>query len=52
MLEISGPQLDWTSLARGMWVEGERVEDGAALLRALQRGLRSEGPYLIEAIVG
>ena len=51
MLEIKEPQLDWTSLARGMGVEGERVEDVAALLRALQRGFRSEGPYLIEAIV-
>ena len=51
MLEISEPQLDWTSLARGMGVEAERVEDGAALMRALQRGLRSEGPYLIEAMI-
>ena len=51
MLEIKEPQLDWTSLARGMGVESERVEDVAALLRALQRGIRSEGPYLIEAIV-
>jgi acetolactate synthase I/II/III large subunit len=51
MLEIKEPQLDWTSLARGMGVEGERVEDVAALLRALQGGFRSEGPYLIEAIV-
>ena len=51
MLEIKEPQLDWTSLARGMGVEGERVEDVAALLRALQRGFHSEGPYLIEAIV-
>jgi acetolactate synthase I/II/III large subunit len=51
MLEIKEPQLDWTSLVRGMGVEGERVEDVAALLRALQRGFRSEGPYLIEAIV-
>ena len=51
MLEIKEPQLDWRSLARGMGVEGERVEDVAALLRALQRGFRSEGPYLIEAIV-
>ena len=50
MLSLDRPTLDWVGLARGMGVEGERVEDAAALAEALGRGLATPGPYLVEAV--
>jgi acetolactate synthase I/II/III large subunit len=50
MMELDRPALDWVSLARGMGVEGERVMDSAALVTALERGLATPGPYLVEAV--
>lgn len=52
MLEITQPDLEWVSLAKGMGVPGERVTDAGELVGALTRGLRAEGPYLVEAMVG
>lgn len=49
MFELQRPSLDWVSLARGMGVEAGRAVDGETLAREIQRGLSSEGPYLIEA---
>jgi acetolactate synthase-1/2/3 large subunit len=51
MLEIDRPDLDWVALARGMGVEGERVEDARALASALGAGLAAPGPYLVEAVI-
>jgi acetolactate synthase-1/2/3 large subunit len=51
MLEVDRPALDWVSLARGMGVPGERVEDAAGLVRALRRGFGEAGPYVIEVPV-
>jgi len=51
MLELDRPALDWVSLARGMGVEAGRASDGETLAREIQRGLSSEGPYLIEATI-
>ncbi|WP_026607653.1 acetolactate synthase large subunit [Methylocapsa acidiphila] len=48
MLEIGRPELDWTALAKGMGVPGVRVESLEAFAKALDAGLRSQGPYLIE----
>lgn len=48
MLTLNRPNLNWVELARGHGVEAERVEDAAGLARALQAGLDSQGPYLIE----
>ena len=50
MLSLDRPNLDWVQMARGMGVEAEAVTDCAGLDAALQTGLASDGPYLIEAI--
>lgn len=51
MLSLDRPALDWVAMARGMGVEGCRVEDAAALEKAMIAGLDAEGPYLIEAVM-
>jgi acetolactate synthase I/II/III large subunit len=48
MLSIGRPDLDWVALARGMGVEAARARDCAELVKAMNAGLRSQGPYLIE----
>jgi acetolactate synthase I/II/III large subunit len=51
MLTLDRPELGWVDLARGMGVEGCRVESAADLAHALRAGLASGGPYLIEAML-
>jgi acetolactate synthase-1/2/3 large subunit len=48
MLSLRRPDLDWVSLARGMGVEAARAKDCEQLIKGLNAGLRSGGPYLIE----
>ena len=48
MLTLDRPALGWVEMARGMGVEACRVSDAKALATALEAGLASEGPYLIE----
>jgi acetolactate synthase-1/2/3 large subunit len=48
MLTLDRPSLGWVEMARGMGVEACRVDDAAGLAKALEDGLASEGPYLIE----
>jgi acetolactate synthase I/II/III large subunit len=48
MLSLRRPDLDWVSLARGMGVEAAGAKDCAQLIKTLNAGLRSGGPYLIE----
>ncbi len=48
MLSLTRPKLDWVSMARGMGVDGVRVDDCAGLAKAFEAGLATEGPYLIE----
>jgi len=50
MLTLDRPTLDWVDLARGMGVDGERVEDAESLAHALGRGIATPGPYLVEAV--
>ena len=49
MLTLDRPDLDWVSLAKGMGVNGERVDTAEALCAAMERGLATPGPYLVEA---
>ncbi len=49
MLEMTGPEVDFVSLARGMGVPGRRVECAAELFRTLRAAVDTPGPYLIEA---
>ena len=38
-------------MASGMGVEGTRVTEVADLARALEAGLASDGPYLVEVVI-
>lgn len=48
LFEIGRPDIDWISLAKGMGVPGVRPRSLPELAKALQDGLSSEGPKLIE----
>ena len=51
MFSIDRPNLNWTSIAKGMGMDGELVESSEDLTSAFQRGLAEQGPYLIEAVI-
>jgi acetolactate synthase-1/2/3 large subunit len=51
MLDLSRPDLDFVSLAKGMGVPGERVDDMDGFNRALARGIATPGPYLVEVML-
>jgi acetolactate synthase-1/2/3 large subunit len=51
LTDLSGPSLDWVSLAKGLGIPGTRVETADALVTALERALAQPGPALIEAIL-
>ncbi|HKS65511.1 MAG TPA: acetolactate synthase large subunit [Xanthobacteraceae bacterium] len=51
MLDLSRPDLDFVSLARGMGVPGERVDTMDDFNKAVARGLSHPGPYLVEAML-
>lgn len=50
MLELTRPELDWPSIAKGMGVEGTRVTSTGELLTELKAAMRTRGPRLIEAV--
>jgi acetolactate synthase-1/2/3 large subunit len=49
--DLSRPPLDFVALARGMGVDAVRAETVDELMRALEHGLATPGPYLIDAIL-
>jgi acetolactate synthase-1/2/3 large subunit len=49
--DLSRPPLDFVALARGMGVDGTRVETAEEFVDALERSLNEPGPYLIDAII-
>ena len=51
MLSLDDPALDWVSLARGMGVEGVRVETTEALADRFRAALAAKGPFLIEVVL-
>ena len=51
MFGLDRPNLDFVSMATGMGIEAERVDDAGDLIKAFNRGLKTPGPYLIEAII-
>jgi acetolactate synthase I/II/III large subunit len=51
MLDLTGPELDFVALARGMGVPAERPEDADSLVAALDRAIAEPGPHLIEAVI-
>ncbi|GGE50090.1 hypothetical protein GCM10011360_41390 [Primorskyibacter flagellatus] len=48
MLDLGNPPLDWPSLARGMGVEGRRVDTVEAFIDAFRDFVEVKGPRLIE----
>jgi len=51
LLDLTDPELDFVSLARGMGVPAERAENAEGLTAALERGLGSPGPSLVEVLL-
>ena len=51
MLSLDRPALDWVALARGHGVPGVRVERAEALVKALNDGFASRGPWLVEVVL-
>jgi len=49
LTRLDDPALDWPGIARGLGVPGETVEDPSGLEQALERGIATDGPYLVEA---
>ncbi len=48
-MDLDRPAIDFVGLARALGVPGESVEKAGDVPAALERGLRSGGPYLIDA---
>ncbi len=51
MLDLGRPDIDWVSLARGLGVPGVRAVTMEEVNRALEQGLGTSGPFLIEAVM-
>ena len=51
MLTLDRPTLDFVALAKGMGVEGARVEDLEGFTKQLQWAMGHKGPYLIEVVM-
>ena len=50
MLDLSHPDLDFVTLAKGMGVPGARVDDMDEFNRRLAEGIATPGPYLVEVV--
>jgi len=51
LVDLTHPELDWTSLARGMGVPAVRVADAEGFAKELARAFAEPGPALIEALL-
>jgi acetolactate synthase-1/2/3 large subunit len=51
MLDLSKPDLDWISLAKGMGVPALRPTDAESFSKALAESFATPGPFLIEAVI-
>lgn len=51
MTDLTGPALDWVSLAKGMGVPAARADDMETFNDLLARSLATPGPFLIEAMM-
>ncbi len=50
MFDLTEPDIDWVSLAKGYGVPGRRATTADEFVLALEEGINTEGPYLIEAV--
>jgi len=48
LLDIDDPEIDWVSLARSFGIDAERVDTMDMFSSAIDAGLATQGPYLIE----
>jgi acetolactate synthase-1/2/3 large subunit len=51
MLDLSRPDLDFVSLARGMGVEATRAASADDFTSQFERAMGGPGPHLIEAVL-
>jgi acetolactate synthase-1/2/3 large subunit len=51
MLTLDRPYIDWVNVAKGMGVEALKVNNCENLLKALDVGIKKDGPFLIEIII-
>lgn len=51
LTELTGPEPDWVSLAAGFGVDGMRASTLDELRLGLEKGLATEGPYLVEVLL-
>lgn len=51
MLTLDRPNLGWVDMAKGMGVPGEEVTDCEGLMKAIEVGIQTDGPYLIDLIM-
>ncbi len=51
LLDLSGPDLDFTALATGMGVPASRATTAPDFAEQLRRALAQPGPHLIEAVI-
>ena len=51
-LDLTNPDIDYVQLARGFGVPARRVEEPAEVGPAMREGFASEGPYLLDVLVG
>jgi acetolactate synthase-1/2/3 large subunit len=52
LLEMARPEVNFVALARGMGVDGVRIDCARALTRAIAESAARPGPFLIEARIG
>ena len=51
MLNLDEPAIDWVKLAESMGVEAARAETAESFTELFERGTKTKGPFLIEAVI-
>ena len=51
MLDLRNPDLDFTSLAKGMGLDAVRTDTAESFTEALERALATDGPSVVEAMI-
>jgi acetolactate synthase-1/2/3 large subunit len=51
MLTLDRPTLDFVQLAKGMGVEGARIDDLDGFVKQMQYAMGHKGPYLVEVVM-
>ena len=51
MLTLDRPSIDWCAMSRSMGVDAIQVADCTALDSALEEGVNSQGPFLVEVML-